>query len=834
MSPLSIIITAASAAILLHASAAALINDDSGTSNAWKEIHKPRHAPTRPAEAPDVEYENHPFDQYRHLYDGTHILDRKRRLQKNDALRSQKIRWLNNEEDEDVPSDNDGEETTKTTESSPPSPTYTTTTLDPTTDSLYQPLRIQFDVSNLIQVMELARSSGNTLVMTKLQLLIYEVLPMTAQVWGDTLRVIPVKGGIYPLAARGSSVEAWVPNDTQDGGDEGGMEQQDTSSSSSSSGNKDGTATASVLYDDPVRIFYCPDATTSGISGGADLLIYATVNRHCGGQIDFSPTNRNNNRRMKSGTHPQQAGGAGSTLASALSCQRDQYDRPITGSIDFCLSGMDGTTRVDVDEAIAQKEAKGFGPSPNDNGENVIVGSTGASMKWNGWFGKSMDLESPLESNVDVVQYSAGVAIHEIGHVLGVSSDSLSYFRHPFTGYPLTPRPFTLSSATCVSGEEKNIVGIPSNTVMKGGINKATGARLENQPTGPDCFGSHFDERYFFTDIMGAVFSPAVNVLSPLVLAYLEDSGWYRANYQSNYVHIGTFGHGAGCAFLEDNCIDSDGNVPEAMEGNFCNSTRGGSINVANSRSQKCDPTHTQKAYCDWAETGQEPDPEFVQYVDDNPNLRPYTFTAADYCPIAHLSQNSCLEKGGRATSEQLLVGQYYGPDSRCVETDGSRSYSLCLQTICNQDLGQVEIIAGDQRRICEYDGQVHTVYNDGDDDDDDDDVSGPVRIKCPKAAMICPELFCPANCAGRGECVYNSDTAGQPLAKCVCDSEEDTTGGCFRTPLRFPESYGPYLAQTNRANKAVFLAIVGSLVIGLAILYMVLRQWKARQNVFM
>ena len=463
--------------------------------------------------------------------------------------------------------------------------------------------------------------------------------------------------------------------------------------------------------------------------------------------------------------------------------------------------------------------------------------------------------------------------VSEIGHVLGVSSDSLSYFRHPITGYPLTPRPFTLSTVTCVSGEERTIVGVPSNTVMKGGIDKgtgkryyevitptvqkivqnhfncstATGARLENQPTGPDCFGSHFDERHFFTDIMGAVFSPAVNVLSPLVLAYLEDSGWYRANYQSNYVHIGTFGHGAGCSFLEDNCIDSDGNVPEAMEGNFCNSlisTRGGTINVANARSsQKCDPTHTQKAYCDWMETGKngqtlEPAPEFFQYVGDNPNLRPYTFTAADYCPIAHLRQNSCFEKGGRSNSEQLLVGEYYGPDSRCVETDGSRSYSLCLQTICNQDSGQVEIIAGGQRRICEYDGQVHTVYNDGeeddDDDDDDDDVSGPVRIKCPKASMICPELFCPANCAGRGECVYSTDAAEQTLAKCVCDSEEDTSGGCFGTPLRFSESYGPALAQPNRANKAVFLAIVGSLVIGLAILYIALRQWKARQNVFM
>lgn len=400
MSLLSMLfITAASAVILLlhHASAAALvIHDDSSGPG--------RHAPPRPFDAPDVEYENHPFDQYRHLYDDNYrrLDNRERRLHSNDdaALRSPKMRWLNNNEEDVVPlSNNNSEEETLQT-------TYTTTTLDPTTDSLYQPLRIQFDVRHLIQEMDLARSSGNTLVMTKLQLLIYEVLPMTAQVWGDTLRVIPVKGGIYPLAARGSSVEAWVPNDVDVGDvedEDGGVEQQDTSSSSSSSSSSSGNDvnTASVLYEDPVRVFYCPDATTSGISGGADLLIYATVNRHCGGQIDFFP------QAQEAG-----GGGAGSTLASALSCQRDQYDRPITGSIDFCLSGMDGTTRVDVDEAIAQKEAQGFGPTPNDNGENVIVGSTGASMKWNGWFGKSLDLESPLESNVDVIQYSAGVAIH--------------------------------------------------------------------------------------------------------------------------------------------------------------------------------------------------------------------------------------------------------------------------------------------------------------------------------------------------------------------------------------------------------------------------------------
>jgi hypothetical protein len=394
---------AAAAAVLLRSQADAAQYYSNGNNEMStytnQKVHRAR-PPPRPRGAPDVEYENHPFDQYRHLYDNGDTNHKRGRrtlfynsksLHRIDGLRSPTTEHEDSTSifqtlEDGVVSGNNSSET-KTAESSTP-----TTTLDPTTDQLYKPLRIQFDVRHLIKEMELARSAGNTNVMTKLQLLIYEVLPMTAQVWGDTLRVIPVSGGIYPLAARGSSAEAWLPNAQSN--------EQDAST-----GNA--TTIASVLYDDPVRAFYCPDETTSGISGGADLLIFATVNRHCDVE-SYYPTNKRKRR-----TQAQEAGGEGGTLASALSCQRDQYDRPITGSIDFCLSGMSGTSSVeDVDEAIAQKEEQGFGPTPNDNGENVIVGGNGAQVKWDGWFRNSMDVESPLGSNEDVVQYSAGVAIH--------------------------------------------------------------------------------------------------------------------------------------------------------------------------------------------------------------------------------------------------------------------------------------------------------------------------------------------------------------------------------------------------------------------------------------
>lgn len=379
---------------------------------------------------------------------------------------------------------------------------------------------------------------------------------------------------------------------------------------------------------------------------------------------------------------------------------------------------------------------------------------------------------------------------------------------------------------------------------------KMKGARLENQPTSTDCFGSHFDEMLYYTEIMGAVFSESVNILSPLTLALLEDSGWYRANYQSEYVQISIFGHGAGCDFLESNCIDARGNVPGVFEEHFCNSkisiSANGLIDTTRSGPQTCDPSHTQKTYCDLVNTNEivqigkkgatlEPAPPEFQYF-PSPSFRPYIFTNADFCPVPHLDPQSCISPNGRTpTGEQAEAGESYSADARCFETDGSRKYSLCLRTQCALGIGRVRVYAGGQWRTCAYDGQVHKILYDY-------DGGGELRIKCPKAALVCPELFCPANCAGRGECAYAADGydddevfAGSKLrAKCVCDAEDDATDGCFGTSLEFPAVYGYEYVNPNRADKTMFMVIVGSLVAGLAVMFVCVRQWKARQNVFM
>ena len=274
------------------------------------------------------------------------------------------------------------------------------TTLDPRNDHLYKPIRILFDTRQIAERLDSALAAGDGVAATKLYLLMYEVLPMTARTWGDILRVVPVTGGIYPLAARGSGVDQLLPNGESNEGDASG-----------GGGRAD---------DDPVRALYCPEDTTSGIEGGGDLLVYATVERQCGTAHVHRGLDGEgwDGRRLRSRL---------GTLASALPCQRDQYDRPITGSIDFCLDGMKDVTAMNVAKAIARKEARGI------EFRDHMVGSVHATDKWDGWAvteddgveaevarrgrrrgqGVNMDGgEGQLENNRNTIQYSVGVAVH--------------------------------------------------------------------------------------------------------------------------------------------------------------------------------------------------------------------------------------------------------------------------------------------------------------------------------------------------------------------------------------------------------------------------------------
>ena len=176
------------------------------------------------------------------------------------------------------------------------------------------------------------------------------------------------------------------------------------------------------------------------------------------------------------------------TLAVAVPCNFDQFDRPTAGAINVCLSG-------------------------------IVLNSDGTS--------------SP-----DVVQDYIDVTIHEVAHVLGHSSNSYRFFWDPETGTERTARPFSETTVTCVDGAERTLV-LPDTNTMEIGIDDRgrrfaaivtpkvrtiarnqfncqtlTGAALENQPTRAEsCVGDHWDERLFYPEALSGVISPTTNIL---------------------------------------------------------------------------------------------------------------------------------------------------------------------------------------------------------------------------------------------------------------------------------------------------------------------------------
>ena len=79
---------------------------------------------------------------------------------------------------------------------------------------------------------------------------------------------------------------------------------------------------------------------------------------------------------------------------------------------------------------------------------------------------------STVELNEDgtaspaVIQDNVDVAIHEVSHILGHSSNSYRFFRNPDTGEALTPRPFSTRQVTCVDGVTRNLI-LPADNTMK-------------------------------------------------------------------------------------------------------------------------------------------------------------------------------------------------------------------------------------------------------------------------------------------------------------------------------------------------------------------------------
>lgn len=252
-----------------------------------------------------------------------------------------------------------------------------------------------------------------------------------------------------------------------------------------------------------------------------------------------------------------------------------------------------------------------------------------------------------------------------------------------------------------------------------------------------------------------------------MTLALFEDSGWYKANYTQS--KVSPWGLGAGCDFANSPCLIPTATGPEIPDysmGFFCSD-----------KAQKgCSSGHSHKMACtinDYYHIIPRSVPaEQFQYFLDQPTVGGPR--QADFCPLygstyegLEAEELDCRE----ATNAQTynLYSEIWGEDSRCIESTSGEG--RCYRTACVKDLMAVKINVRGEWLTCSYDFErLETRVGAG---------LLQQTIICPRLSSICPELFCPFNCAGRGTCNYAHTVNGTVRPKCECFDSSDTSEGC-------------------------------------------------------
>jgi len=94
-----------------------------------------------------------------------------------------------------------------------------------------------------------------------------------------------------------------------------------------------------------------------------------------------------------------------------------------------------------------------------------------------------------------------------------------------------------------------------------------------------------------------------------------------------------------------------------------------------------------------------------------------------------------------------------------------------CFEAHCIYEEFSLKFYVGTNLYTCTSDFQVIQVSVGG--------LSTPMRITCPRLSQACPDMFCPANCAGRGLCNFSASVNGTIQPRCECFDKNDTSVGC-------------------------------------------------------
>ena len=154
-------------------------------------------------------------------------------------------------------------------------------------------------------------------------------------------------------------------------------------------------------------------------------------------------------------------------------------------------------------------------------------------------------------------------AVHEIVHAMGFTGSNFNLMRDELLN-PRGPHAVSITNAhaiadfpaDCTSGGCKTVVETPRVAQIGReyfACPTLAGVEIEDEG-GPSSQGSHWEKRTLYNEVLQSAATDQQTHFSAFTLAYMEDTGWYRANYSS--VSTPFWGMNQGCTFAEQPCSD--------------------------------------------------------------------------------------------------------------------------------------------------------------------------------------------------------------------------------------------------------------------------------------
>ncbi|KAL0808932.1 hypothetical protein ABMA28_012593 [Loxostege sticticalis] len=343
---------------------------------------------------------------------------------------------------------------------------------------------------------------------------------------------------------------------------------------------------------------------------------------------------------------------------------------------------------------------------------------------------------------------------HEMLHALGFSVSLFAFYRDE-NGEPLTERrPDTgnppldeeLQIHKWSDRVVKNVTR--KNWMIRGGYMERTfhmmvtprvvkevrdhfncslleGAELEDQG-GDGTALTHWEKRIFENEAMTGTHTQN-SVFSRITFAMMEDTGWYRADYE--HAAPLDWGRGLGCQFAMASCKQWLNTQRRKNPAPFCERIKGSPLRT------ECSPRRTAVVLCNLVRHDTIL-PRAYQHFDILPNIAPGeeahyggSVSLADYCPYLQeftWKHKSVLVRGSRCSYEENtpktdvnFALENYGQHSKCFD----HSDRVWEQKSCRQirewqhwgsgcykykcESGRLHIVVGNYSYTCYHAGQV-------------------------------------------------------------------------------------------------------------------------------